>query len=108
MQINKFVRYCLIMSCLNVIFAGITAGIVWISRIYNWQWYAWKWYDWYIFGSVLIPIAVFIIYLSPVIEQILYNKLQEKMISINENQILEHKKRIIELDKELIELKKME
>lgn len=108
MQITKIVRYSLIMSCLNVIMASFVAGIVWISRVFNWQWSNWQWYDWYIFVSILIPIGVFIIYLSPFIEQKLYNYLDNKLITLSENQILEHKNRIIELESALIEIKDLE
>lgn len=96
------------MSCLNVIMAGFVAIIVWISRVFNWQWSNWQWYDWYIFVSILIPIGVFIIYISPVIEQILFNKLQEKLISIHENQIEEYEKQILELKSALIEIKNLD
>ena len=98
----------MIISCLNLVYAMIIAIVVIISRIYNWQWSNWQPYDWYIFGSILAPIAIIIGYLSPVIEQILYNKLQAKLISIGENQIEEYEKEISDLKAALIEIKDLE
>jgi len=108
MQINRFVRYSLIISCLNFVFAMIIAIVVVISRVFNWQFQNWQAYDWYIFVSILIPIGVFIVYLSPVIEQKLYNYLTERLISISENQIEEYEKQILSLKSALIEIKNIE
>lgn len=108
MKTAKPIRYALIISCLNLVYAIIIAIVVGVSRIYNWQWSNWEWYDYWILGSVLAPIAIFVGYLSPVIEQILFNKLQEKLISITENQIAEYEKQIIELKSALTEIKELE
>ena len=108
MQITKIVRYSLIISCLNFIFAMIIAGIVFIARVFNWQIQNWQWYDYWIFGSVLAPIFIIVLYLSSVPEQKLYNYLQNKLINITEDQLKAHRLRVLELEKELIEIQKID
>lgn len=108
MEVGKFIRYFLIFASLNLIFALIGYGTLSISRLFNWQWSNWEVWDWWLFMGIYIYIGGVVVYLTPFIEQKLYNVLQNRLINLTENQIDSHKKSIIELEKELQELKKTE
>jgi len=108
MEVGKFIRYFLICASLNLIFALIGYGTLWISRLFDWQWNNWEFWDWWVFISIYIYIGGVVVYLTPFIEQKLYNVLQNRLITLTENQIEAHKKTIIELELELQKLKKTE
>lgn len=108
MGISKIIRYSLICVTLYLIYGIIGYTTYKISLLFDWQWSNWEFWDWILFSGIYIYIGGLVLYLTPYFEQKLYNILQNRLISLTENELEAHKKRIIELDIELQELKKTE